>query len=146
MKLITTYTLLGLQMLCYLANLSPKQQVNVQEIAQYYQVSHYHLTKVVGHLNRLGYIQSRRGRRGGIHLNQSPETIRLGYLIQALEQCSTMSCLDHYQMVRVCHSVVRILSIGLDAFFTQLNDFTLIDLVVMNDELELQDEPLEWAL
>ncbi len=134
MKLINTYTRLGLQLLGYLATVSPEQRVNVQEIALYYQVSHYHLTKVVGHLNRLGYIQSRRGRHGGILLNRSPETIQLGYLIQALEQGYPLLCPDHHRhTVRFCHSVFRILTIGLEALFIQFNEFTLIDLVVMND-------------
>lgn len=135
MKLITTYSLLGLQLLSYLASVSPQQRVNIQEIALYYQVSHYHLTKVVGHLNRLGYIQSRRGRRGGIHLNQSPETIQLGYLLQALEQGYPLQCPDHHpHTIRFRHSVFRILTIGLEALFIQLNEFTLIDLAVMGDE------------
>lgn len=36
MKLINTYTRLGLQLLGYLATVSPEQRVNVQEIALYY--------------------------------------------------------------------------------------------------------------
>jgi Rrf2 family transcriptional regulator, nitric oxide-sensitive transcriptional repressor len=133
MKLITTYSLLGLQLLGYLANIPPQQQLNVRDIALYYQVSHYHLTKVVGYLNHLGYIQSRRGKRGGIQLNQSPETIQLGYLIQALEQGYPLIGSDHHHAARFYNSVSRILTIGLEALWIQLNEFTLIDLVVMND-------------
>lgn len=87
MKIITVQILLGLQLLNYLANLAPKQRVNIAEVANYYRVSHYHLIKVVGRLSRMGYIQAYLGRGGGILLKQSPDQVRLGQVIRTLEPC-----------------------------------------------------------
>lgn len=133
MKIITVQTLLGLQLLNYLANLAPKQRVNIAEVANYYRVSHYHLIKVVGRLNRMGYIQAYRGRGGGILLKQSPDQVRLGQVIRTLEPCHTVIQADSKSSVKFYQSIEYILSIGREAFFIQLNEFTLVDLVIMSD-------------
>lgn len=133
MKIITVQTLLGLQLLNYLANLAPKQRVNIAEVANHYGVSHYHLIKVVGRLSRLGYIQAYRGRGGGILLNQSPDQVRLGQVIRTLEPCDTIIQADFKSSDKFYRSIEYILSIGREAFFIQLNEFTLVDLVIMSD-------------
>ena len=58
---------------------------SIQEVAEAYSISRHHLVKVVNYLAKLGYLQTRRGRGGGIDLGMAPETIRLGMVIRRTE-------------------------------------------------------------
>ena len=55
----------------------------IEEVTEAYGVSKNHLAKVVQALAKLGYLETRRGRGGGILLAKEPAAIRLGALIRA---------------------------------------------------------------
>jgi Rrf2 family transcriptional regulator, nitric oxide-sensitive transcriptional repressor len=62
-----------------------EQLSTVDEIAKTYGVSRHHITKVVHHLGRRGYLCNARGKRGGIALGREPSTINIGTLVRELE-------------------------------------------------------------
>jgi Rrf2 family nitric oxide-sensitive transcriptional repressor len=49
----------------------------LDEVTKAYRISRHHLAKVVQRLAQLGYLETRRGRKGGIMLARAPEDIRL---------------------------------------------------------------------
>ena len=51
---------------------------SLSEVADSYQISRNHLIKVVNHLAKLGYLETKRGRGGGIALGMPAADIRLG--------------------------------------------------------------------
>ena len=57
----------------------------IGEISDVFQVSQGHLMKVVHQLGRNGYIETVRGKGGGIRLGQAPEAIILGRVIRQTE-------------------------------------------------------------
>ncbi|WP_205068486.1 Rrf2 family transcriptional regulator, partial [Vibrio cholerae] len=63
-----------------------------------YDVSRNHMVKVVNQLVKLGYLQSQRGKNGGIRMARSPDEINIGQVIRALEgnldgiDCSSPVC------------------------------------------------------
>ena len=63
----TTYTDYSLRVLMHLAQ-SNKGDTTISELADFYKISRNHLVKVVHHLGLLGYIETTRGRTGGIKL------------------------------------------------------------------------------
>lgn len=81
---LTTFTDYGLRSLMFLAA-NPDRQCCVREIAEHYAVSYNHLVKVVHRLAQLGYVQSAKGKGGGIRLAKDAASITLAELIQALE-------------------------------------------------------------
>ena len=83
---LTNYSDYALRSLIYLA-VKPDQHslANISDIANSYGISKSHLTKIVHQLGQLGYIDSVRGKNGGIRLARAPKDINLGVLIKQIE-------------------------------------------------------------
>lgn len=83
---LTNYSDYALRSLIYLA-VKPEPQVlaNISDIADSYNISKSHLTKIIHQLGQLGYIESIRGKNGGIRLAYAPKDINLGVLIKQIE-------------------------------------------------------------
>ena len=83
---LTNYTDYALRSLIYLAvKPDPQALANISDIADSYQISKSHLTKIIHQLGQLGYIDSMRGKNGGIRLACAPKDINLGVLIKQIE-------------------------------------------------------------
>lgn len=82
---LTEFTDFGLRAMMRLAA-EPGRLFTTDEIAAQFGISRHHLTKIVQHLSRTGYITTTRGAGGGMRLSRPPGDIRLGELVQALEQ------------------------------------------------------------
>jgi len=100
------------------------------EIAAHYRISQEHLRKVTHKLATLGYLDSRRGRRGGIVLGDDPARMRIGDVILATEKdltivdCDALDCI----LSPGC-SLKAALDRGGRAFIAALNEVTLADLL-----------------
>lgn len=83
---LTTYSDYALRCLVYLAVQEHREKlVNIQDIADVYDISKNHLTKVVHQLATIGYIESVRGRNGGIRLAKLAHEINIGEVIRQTE-------------------------------------------------------------
>ena len=63
----------------------PGQRCSVPEIAAAHHISAHHLVKIVHQLGRLGYLDTVRGRGGGVTLRKPPDHINLGVLVRQFE-------------------------------------------------------------
>ena len=69
--------------------------VQVATISNAFGISEHHLVKVVQRLVKLGYVQSVRGRNGGIRLSMAPGKINLGQVFRQMEPSLRMlECFD----------------------------------------------------
>ncbi|MBI1822030.1 MAG: Rrf2 family transcriptional regulator [Nitrospirae bacterium] len=82
---LTQFTDYSLRVLIFLGR-SENRISTIREIADYYQISENHLMKIIPHLVRKGYIQSIRGKGGGIRLSKSPGSIKIGKLVRETEE------------------------------------------------------------
>ena len=83
---LTNYSDYALRSLIYLAiRPEPRSLANISDIANSYDISKSHLTKIIHQLGQLGYIESVRGKNGGIRLACAPKDINLGVLIKQIE-------------------------------------------------------------
>ncbi len=107
--------------------------VTINEVAECYGISKNHLTKVVHQLGRAGYLETVRGKYGGIRLQVAPEDVRLGDFIRRTEEdFSLVRC--HREEGEDCrlsaNCVARsALTEGLGAFFSVLDRYTLADML-----------------
>lgn len=81
---LTTYTDYTLRVLICLA-VRPHQLTTIADIAESYGISENHLTKVVHQLGIAGYIETVRGRNGGIRLLKEPREINVGEIVRRTE-------------------------------------------------------------
>lgn len=129
---LTLYTDYSLRMLMYLA-MDPDQTSTIQEIANSFGISKNHLMKVAYELGQKGFVETVRGRGGGLRLARPAESIRLGDLVRQCEGDFTMvECFDAEHNQCVLTSACRlkgILNEALEAYFQSLNQYTLADLM-----------------
>lgn len=156
---LTSYSDYALRSLIYLA-VKPRSDeiVNISDIAQAYNISKNHLTKVIHQLGKLGYIDTVRGKNGGIRLSMHPKQINIGQLIRhtesdfALVQCfeeikdknkdttliptvnfSTTS--TSYCAIAPACTLKSAIAEAAEAFMAVLDRYTLDDFIKNKDEL-----------
>ncbi|MHB1692108.1 MAG: RrF2 family transcriptional regulator, partial [Thiomonas sp.] len=71
---LTQFSDYALRVLMYAAE-HPERLVTITELADFHRISRSHLTKVVVHLAGSGYLQSVRGRGGGLRLAREAASI-----------------------------------------------------------------------
>ncbi|MCB4822935.1 RrF2 family transcriptional regulator [Roseicella aerolata] len=82
---LTLHTDLAFRTLMHLG-LRPGARVQTEEIATAWRISANHLDKVVQRLAAAGFVETRRGRGGGMVLARPPEAIRLGEVVRRMEE------------------------------------------------------------
>jgi len=81
---LTRYTDYSLRVLAYLT-LKKDQAITINEISEYYNISRNHLVKIVHNLSNSGFINTTRGKGGGIRLARKPELICIGDVVRKTE-------------------------------------------------------------
>jgi Rrf2 family nitric oxide-sensitive transcriptional repressor len=129
---LTTYSDYALRVLMYLA-LKPDELSTIAAIAESYDISEAHLMKVVHQLGVAGYIETVRGRGGGLRLAKPVEAISLAAVIRTTEpDMAVVSCLKPVNVSCTIHPscvLRRALKRAQDAFMEVLEEYTLADLV-----------------
>ena len=132
---LTLFTDYAIRVLLYLGA-RPERLCSIGEVAQAYRVSQNHLMKVVNRLARHGYVDSVRGRAGGIRLGRPATAINLGALVRDTE--------DGFELVDCARCVVApacgatsVLDEALGAFLAVLDRYTLADLLGRRHDLRL---------
>lgn len=81
---LTTLTDYALRLLMYLAQ-RPERLCTIAEVASSYQVSEAHMMKVTHQLGLAGWIETVRGKGGGMRLAHAPKDIGLGAVVRSVE-------------------------------------------------------------
>lgn len=129
---LTVYTDYALRMLMYLA-LKDDGLSTIEEIAQSYEISKNHLMKVAHQLGVAGYIETVRGRRGGLRLAKPAKAIGLGQVVRHTEpDMAIVMCFEPIkaECAILPYCVLRkALERARNAFVETLDEYTLSDLV-----------------
>ena len=135
---LTQFSNFAVRVLMYAA-LKGNAPSTVPEIARAYGVSYDHLKKAAAELCRRGYLETVRGRNGGVRLAKDPGEIRIGDVIRQTEgntelvECfnpATNTC----PLLIACQLRVA-LQEALAAFFDVLDRYTLADLIRAPEQL-----------
>lgn len=129
---LTQHTDYALRMLIQAALRAP-ELTTVGEVAKSFNLSATHLNKVAQTLAQHGYLQTVRGRSGGLRLALPPERIRLGEVVSATEPDFQIApCMaPSNEMCPIYEPCVLrgVLSQASQAFLAELDKWTLADLV-----------------
>ncbi len=127
---LTTYTDYGLRLLMYVA-LKDGELATIQEVADAYQISKNHLMKIAYNLGQHGYLETVRGRGGGLRLARAPKKIGLGDVIRHMEDDFAMvECFgpsNACSITRACR-LKNVLGEALKAYLAVLDRYSLADL------------------
>ncbi|MEV0089379.1 Rrf2 family transcriptional regulator [Saccharopolyspora sp. NPDC050642] len=128
---LTKRTDLALRIAMRLAVLDDEAAPTTREVAGQVAVPYSHAAKVVTLLQRLGVVEARRGRGGGLALTQSGRTGSLGRLVRELEGVGdVVGCEDDPPCpLRSACRLRTALRNAQEAFFAALDPITIEDLV-----------------
>lgn len=125
---LTLFTDYSLRTLLYLAA-HPDRLCSIAEVARAYNISQNHLMKVVNDMVRAGYIESVRGRGGGIRMGKPPEEINVGALIRHTEEGFDLVDCGSCVIAPAC-GMTGVLKEAVRAFLSVLDRHTIADLMI----------------
>ncbi|HHJ39521.1 MAG: hypothetical protein AXA67_09400 [Methylothermaceae bacteria B42] len=139
---LTRFTDYAFRLLMYLAQ-QPERDATISEVAGYFGISRHHLVKVVNHLGRCGFIETSRGKGGGLKLSQNPAAISLGDVIRKMEpnlalvECRQADYKNGDCRLQSACVLNSILDEALEAFLNTLDRYSLADAVRQGGEEKL---------
>lgn len=128
----------ALRLLMQLA-VTPGRLVTVAEVSERFRISRNHLMKVAHLLGREGFIETVRGRAGGLRLARPPEAISVGEVVRRME--ADFAIVDCFPgggggcLISPGCRLKGVLREAMDAFLAVLDAATLADLTRKNSLL-----------
>lgn len=128
---LTAFTDYSLRVLMVLAA-DPTRLATIASIAESFGVSENHLVKVVHFLGRQGWIETVRGKGGGIRLKMPPQQVNIGRVVRDTEGAAMPAeCFGDGKACALDRScrLKGVLGEAVQAFEATLERYTLADLV-----------------
>lgn len=129
---LTLHTDYALRVLMY-AGVKGGAFSTIPEIVEEFGISKGHVMKVVHRLGQRGYLETIRGKKGGIRMARKPEQINVGAVVRDMEEeLGVLGCLqgiEGYCRIEQCCVLRSGLRDATNAFLATLDRYTLADLV-----------------
>jgi Rrf2 family nitric oxide-sensitive transcriptional repressor len=120
-----------MRLLIHLAQ-HPDRLCTIAEIAHVYGISEAHLMKITHQLGLAGWIETVRGKGGGMRLARAPKDIVLGDVVRSMEpDFSLVECFatgGNCMLTGNC-GLTGVLEGALDSFMRHLDGYTLADIL-----------------
>ncbi|MGB0413770.1 MAG: Rrf2 family transcriptional regulator [Coraliomargarita sp.] len=135
---LTSFTDYSLRILIYLAD-DTERLSSIDELAEFYQLSRHHVAKIVKRLADLEYLETIRGKNGGLRLAKDPVEINVATVIKQTEpHFNLVECMcEGKTSACVIHGHCRLkgaLATARGHFFTHLAKFSLADVAMSKKE------------
>jgi Rrf2 family nitric oxide-sensitive transcriptional repressor len=124
---MTRYTDYSLRVLIHLA-LEGEGLCSIAEIARTYDISHNHLMKVVNALARDGFVETVRGRGGGMRLARPADQISVGEVVRKTEEGFELADCGGCRLSPAC-GLTGAFAEGMAAMLRVFDAYTIADLV-----------------
>ncbi|WP_238364252.1 RrF2 family transcriptional regulator [Mesobacterium pallidum] len=135
---VTKRTNIAMRLLMYCAA-NTDRLVTKAEIAGACNISENHLAQVVNQLGQMGFVQTQRGRHGGLRLARPANEMRVGEVFRALEGPVPLAeCFADTDCTCPLTDSCRLrfaLTDAAEAFFAHLDEVTLDALICDNNPL-----------
>ena len=131
---LTRYTDYAMRVLLYAGAQEEGRLSPISEISRAYAISQNHLMKVVNDLVNAGYLESVRGRFGGIRLARPATEINVGAVVRHTEEGFELVECGSCVIAPAC-GLTGALGEALAAFMKVLDGYSLADLLVKRRDL-----------
>jgi Rrf2 family transcriptional regulator, nitric oxide-sensitive transcriptional repressor len=121
--------------LLMLVGLEPDRLVTIEEVADRFDISKNHLMKIAYQLGRAEYLETVRGRNGGLRLRNAPDQIVVVRTMEpdfAVVECENPT---GYSRIAPCCGLRSAMREAVGAFLAKLDEYTLEDLLRPNSRL-----------
>ena len=132
---LTSFTDYGLRALIYMASLPEGRMTSISEVTEVYGVSRNHMVKIINQLSRAGFVTAIRGKNGGIRLGKAAKDIGIGDVVRELEPLTLVNSSSEFCHITPACRLKQALSKAVQSFLTELDNYTLADLVEKNQPL-----------
>ncbi|KLV00364.1 transcriptional repressor NsrR [Photobacterium aquae] len=140
---LTSFTDYGLRALIYLATLPQGELASITKVTEVYGVSRNHMVKIINKLGQLGYVETVRGKNGGIRLGKPADQIVIGDVVRAIEPLQIVNCSEEFCHITPACRLKGVLFSARQAFLAELDDHTLADMIDNNPPLRvLLEQPV----
>lgn len=130
---LTRHTDYALRLLIYLTH-SGEERVQIADVAKSHDISKAHLLKVANHLAHCGFIETTRGRGGGVRLARPAQDINLAEVVCATEPGTALVQCGGCSLLPGGCQLPGIFSHGFAAFREVLARYSLADLMKENHQ------------
>jgi Rrf2 family nitric oxide-sensitive transcriptional repressor len=131
---LSRYTDYAIRVMLHVGSRQDNGLSSIAEIASVYDISRNHLMKVVQDLGRAGYLETVRGRNGGLRLGRPADQIRIGEIVRHTETgFDLVDCSDC--LIAPACTLPTILNEATQAFLAVLDRYTLADVLVKKIDL-----------
>lgn len=134
---LTSFTDYAIRTLIFLSVLPKGELTNISTVSEEFNISKNHLIKIVHKLSKLGYIDTIRGKNGGMKLARIPAEINIGHLVRDLEPLTMIDCSESACHITSACRLKQYLRKAKQAFLAELDQCYLSDLTQNNDDLNL---------
>ncbi|MEN3976831.1 Rrf2 family transcriptional regulator [Emcibacter sp. SYSU 3D8] len=124
---LTLYTDYALRVLIHLA-LHEDRLCSISEVSRAYDASHNHLMKVVNKLAHDGFVETVRGRSGGMRLARPAEQITVGDVVRHTEDGFSLADCSGCVLSPAC-GLSGVLAQGVAAMLKVFDGYTIADLL-----------------
>lgn len=124
----------AMRLLMYVAQ-HPARLCTISEVARAYAISEAHLMKITHQLALAGWLETVRGKGGGMRLATPPDQINLGAVVRGIEpDFAIVECLSGNTACQLNNScqLTGIMNGALQSFMSHLNRYTLADLLAQD--------------
>jgi Rrf2 family nitric oxide-sensitive transcriptional repressor len=118
--------------LLMLVGLETERLVTIEEVADRFGISKNHLMKVAHQLGQRGYLETVRGRNGGLRLGKAPDQIVVGEVVRKMEpDFAVVECESPagYCRIAPCCTLRSAMREAVQAFLAKLDQYTLEELL-----------------
>lgn len=131
---LTRFTDYSIRVLLHVGARGPEGLSSISEIARAYDISRNHLMKVVQDLGQGGFLETVRGRKGGLRLGRAAHEISMGQIVRHTETSFRLVDCTNCVVAPAC-ILPRAFQEAIRAFLGVLDGYTLADALVRRDEL-----------
>ena len=129
---LTKMTDYSLRLLMYLASKAPGELCSIAEVSKAQRLSEAHLMKITHQLSMAGWLETVRGKGGGIRLGKPANKIKVGDVVLSMESdFNIVECFSgsvNCKFAKNC-KLAGVIDGALEGFIKHLNRHTLADII-----------------